>query len=146
MARISIDIPETLPFSTSIDIRISDINYGGHVGNDTVLALLHEARMRWLHQSGHTELDFFGAGLIMSDAAIIFKAELFYGDQLTVAMGVSDITRVGFTLLYRVTRTTDLAVAVLAKTGMVCYAYSRKKVSPLPAAFREKWGEVSNGK
>jgi len=36
MARIKILLPEHFSFSCSIPIRITDLNYGNHVGNDTV--------------------------------------------------------------------------------------------------------------
>ena len=48
MARIKIELPDNFPFTTSIPVRITDINYGGHVGNDTVLSIIHEARMQFL--------------------------------------------------------------------------------------------------
>jgi len=34
MQRIKIDLPEFFSFTTPIKIRITDLNYGGHVGND----------------------------------------------------------------------------------------------------------------
>ena len=52
MARIKLTLPERFPFTTTIPIRITDLNYGGHVGNDTVLALLHEARVQRRGEGG----------------------------------------------------------------------------------------------
>ena len=46
MARVEIELPEQFPFATEIPIRISDINYGNHLGNDAVLSLAQEARVR----------------------------------------------------------------------------------------------------
>ena len=85
MARIKIDLPDNFSFTTSIQVRITDINYGGHVGNDAILSLVHEARMQFLKQLGYTELEFAGVGLIMADAAIEFRNELFYGDVVIVS-------------------------------------------------------------
>lgn len=48
MARISIDLPSTFTFSATIPVRITDLNYGGHVGNDTILSIIHEARVQYL--------------------------------------------------------------------------------------------------
>ena len=42
MARIKIDLPGKFVFSTKIPVRITDINFGGHVGNDTILSIVHE--------------------------------------------------------------------------------------------------------
>jgi acyl-CoA thioesterase FadM len=70
MERIKLNLPENFNFSTIIPIRISDVNYGGHVGNDSFLSLLHEARLRFLHQFGYSEMSVEGVGLIMSDVGI----------------------------------------------------------------------------
>ena len=61
MARIKIDLPSKIAFSTNIPVRITDLNYGGHVGNDTVLTIIHEARMQFLANAGYTEMKFGGA-------------------------------------------------------------------------------------
>ena len=88
MARVKIELPREFIFKTEIPIRINDINYGGHLGNDAVLSIAHEARLRFLKQHNFTELDAGGAGIIMVDAAIQYKAEGFYGDIITVEIAV----------------------------------------------------------
>lgn len=47
MARIKLNFPEEVVFSTEIDIRITDLNYGGHVANDVFLGLAHEVRLQF---------------------------------------------------------------------------------------------------
>ena len=95
MARIKIAIPEQFSFSCQIPIRISDINYGGHVGNDTILTIVHEARMQFLKSLDFTEMDFGGKGMIMADAAIEFKNELFYGETIITSVAVTEISKTG---------------------------------------------------
>jgi hypothetical protein len=34
MARIKLDLPADFPFAAELRVRITDINYGGHMGND----------------------------------------------------------------------------------------------------------------
>ena len=86
MARIKIELPDTFSFSCQIPVRITDINYGGHVGNDTVLSIIHEARMQFFKKLGYTEMNFAGTGMIMADVAIEFKSELFYGDVVIASV------------------------------------------------------------
>jgi len=143
MARIKIDLPEHFSFSCRVPVRITDINYGGHVGNDTVLTIIHEARMQFFKKLGYTELNFAGSGMIMADAAIEFKSELFYGDELTVAVTAGDLTKIGFDLFYRLEKPGDqesdkhILVAV-AKTGMLCYDYSLRKIVAVPEEAKLK--------
>ncbi len=135
MARIKIHIPDQFSFKTKIPVRITDINYGGHVGNDTILSLLHEARMQFLHHYGYTEMNVAGVGLIMSDAAIELKSELFYGDVVFISMAVADISKVSFELYYKAEKEINgkLVTVALARTAMVCYDYRLKKITALPA-------------
>ena len=52
MPRIKIDLPKQFSFTCSIPVRISDVNYGGHVGNDTVLTLFHGSLMLMSNRFG----------------------------------------------------------------------------------------------
>src|SRR5947208_3751499 len=96
MARIKLELPDTFSFTAKLSVRITDLNYGGHVGNDTILSYLHEARMKFLENAGYSELNIGGTGLIMSNVAIEFKNELFYGNELICHVTATDFSRVGF--------------------------------------------------
>ena len=136
MKRIEIELPEHLPIETEIDVRITDINYGNHLGNDALLGLLHEARMRWLKPYGYTELDIEKSGLIMLDVAVRYRAEAVYGDRLRIAMGVDDISALGFTLYYEVVHASTAKVVARARTTMVFFDYQKRKLHRMPEAFR----------
>jgi acyl-CoA thioesterase FadM len=140
MARIKVELPKSFAFSTTIPVRITDLNYGNHVGNDTILSMIHEARVQYLQQLGYGELDLAGVGVIMSDVAIEFKSELFYGDEVIASVAAGDISKIAFDLYYKLEKrsgdTTQLVAA--AKTGMVCYDYSKKKVAPIPGEVVDK--------
>jgi len=136
MARIKIDLPESFSFSTSFSVRITDLNYGSHVGNDTILSFIHEARMRYLQSIGYSELNLEGVSLIMADAALIFKNEIFYGDELLISIRAVEFSRVGFDLIYKMDKksTDQPLIVALAKTAMICFDYNLKKVVSLPEA------------
>lgn len=138
MARIKIDLPSSFSFQTSIPVRITDINYGGHVGNDTILSIIHEARMRFLADKGFTELQIGGPGLIMSDVAIQFKAELFYGDVVNASVAITEFSKVGFELFYLLEKIQEgkSIIVATAKTGMLSYDYEKKKLAAIPETFR----------
>lgn len=140
MARIKIQLPSRFKFSTVIPVRITDLNYGGHVGNDRVLSIIHEARVQFLQSLGYKELDIEGVGLIMSDVAIEFKSELFYGDVVTAHVSAGDFTSAAFDIYYQLEKVTtnETTVVVTAKTGMVCYDYSKKKIAGIPLVAKSK--------
>jgi len=135
MARVKIELPKEFIFKTEIPIRISDINYGGHLGNDAVLSITHEARLRFLKQHNFTELNVGGAGIIMVDAAIQYKGEGFHGDELIIQIGVMDFTKKGCDIVYRCTNKNTGNVIAIVKTGIVFYDYDKKKVVSVPERF-----------
>jgi acyl-CoA thioester hydrolase len=143
MARIKVDLPSAFSFTCRIPVRITDINYGGHVGNDTILTIVHEARMQFLRSLGYTELNFAGVGMIMADAAIEFKNELFYGDTIIASVAVKEVTKVGFDLSYKLEKESDGRIILIAaaKTGMICYDYEKKKIVAVPDDARKKLQE-----
>ena len=141
MARIRLTLPSTFSFFARIPVRITDVNYGNHLGNDALLSLIHEARMQYLLHHQFTEMDVAGVGLIMSDAAIEFKAEAFYGDVLKVYVTAADFSKVGFDLYYKLVKETDETAVALAKTGMVCFDYKAKKISAVPEEAVKKLSE-----
>ena len=142
MARIKIDLPDNFSFTCEIPVRITDINYGGHAGNDAILSIIHEARMQYLNKMGYTEMQFAGTGMIMADVAIEFKGELFYSDRVFASVTAGAISKIGFDLFYKLEKETNgkkLPVA-FAKTGMICYDYQRKKIVAVPEEARSKMG------
>ncbi|UCC11450.1 MAG: thioesterase family protein [candidate division WOR-3 bacterium] len=137
MARVKILFPGTCLFSTEIPVRITDINYGGHLGNDSVLSVVHEARVQCLRQFGFTEADIDGVGIIMTDAVIVYRHESFYGDVLRIDVAVQDLTRTGCDFVFRLTDKKSGKEIALAKTGVVFFDYEERKVMAVPTAFVE---------
>ncbi len=137
MARVQLTLPQSFVFSTLIPVRVGDLNYGGHVGNDAILSIMHEARMQFLKHYQCTELDLFGVSLIQSDTVIVYKSESFYGDILLCEVTPTEFTRAGFDLYYRISHSDKGYDIAYAKTGMVCFDYKNRKVSAVPESFKQ---------
>ena len=139
MGRLKLKLPEKFNFQTLIKIRISDINYGGHVGNDSILSMIHEARIQYINSLDYQdELNIEGFGLIMSDVAIVYKSEAFYGSKIKIEVGVDDIARVSFDLCYRLSCNDNNVTVAIAKTGIIFYNYEEKKAVSIPEKFLNK--------
>ena len=143
MTRIKIELPEKFIFKTIMPVRVYDVNYAGHLSNDRVLSICHDARVQFLNSLGYSELDTEGAGIIMNDAAIQYKTEGFIGDELLVELNVIDFTKVGCDVVYKITNNKSTNVIALAKTGIVFFDFKSKKLLPVPAKFREKVESLS---
>ena len=139
MARMRIELPQKSIASFTIPVRITDINYGNHLGNSSLVEIIHEARMQFLSQHGFTEMNAGGSSLIMSELSIEFKNESFYKDDLDVKIFVGEVSRVSFELFYSISvvRNTLSTIIANAKTGMVCFDYVEKKVVAVPAKLKK---------
>lgn len=139
MARVKLIMPENSIAVVTVPVRISDINYGNHLGNDAFVSIIHEARMQWLMQYGFTELNIEGTGLILADLAIEFKNESFYGDAVEITIAVGEISKISFELYYKLTakRNDKIILLAFAKTGIVSYDYVAKKVIAVPEKLKK---------
>jgi acyl-CoA thioester hydrolase len=140
MARIEVQLPEKFIFQTEIAVRVSDLNYGNHVGNDSVLTLMQEARTLFYRSMGfESEVKLEGTiGQIVSDAAIVYKAESFLGDILRFEIAVGDLNKYGFDLFYKITNKATGREVAYGKTGIVCFDYSKRKIASIPEKLVEK--------
>lgn len=135
MARIKLELPEKLIFTTEIPLRITDINYGGHLGNDAILSIVHEARVRFLSKYNYSEKDIEGLGIIMTDCAIVYKSESFYGDVLEIKIGVKDFYKYGFDIYYQLINKMTAKDIAIVKTGIMFFDYELRKRARVPVKF-----------
>lgn len=141
MARESLDLPPEGSFSTDIPVRITDINYGRHVGNDALVGILHEARVRWLQSLGYpSEMLAEPVGLIMTELALRFRSESSHGDTLRVSLAARNFSRVGFEILYGVKRVEDGAEIARARTSLVFFDYAARRLTGPPVEFKSRLG------
>lgn len=138
MARLKIQIPEKELASFHIPVRITDINYGNHVGNNAMVEIIHEARVQFLLLHNFTELKAGGTALIMAELSVEFKQESFYPDILMVSVFCGEISRVSFELLYRISveREGKAILIAHAKTGMVCFDYAKRVTESIPESLK----------
>ncbi len=137
MARLKLSLPEEFSFSTRLNIRITDINYANHLGNDAVLSLIHEGRLRFLMHLGFTEGDVDGVGIMVSDAQIVYKSQGFYGDPVIIDVGVGEFYRVGCVFYYRLRNAATGKEIARAHTGVVFFDFANQQLARLPDAFRQ---------
>ncbi|MEQ8927470.1 MAG: thioesterase family protein [Fulvivirga sp.] len=137
MSQNKIIPPSDFIFTASYTVSISDINYGGHVGNDKVLTIMQEARMQFFQHHGYKDEVSIegGIGIIVANAAITYKSETFYKDELRIKIAVENISKIGFDMLYVIENHTSGKITALGKTGIVCFDYQLKKIATIPTKF-----------
>lgn len=138
MSRVKIEEPDQYIFIAHIRTRITDLNYGGHVGNDRIFAFMHDARVQFIKSLGYeSELDFDGLGNIQTDAAITYKAEVFAHEDIEISIGIRDINKYGCDFVYKFAKP-DGSLVALGKTGIVFFDYNTRKIANMPQSFIDK--------
>ncbi|MBN1999556.1 acyl-CoA thioesterase [candidate division KSB1 bacterium] len=126
-------------FKTTIVVRIDDINYGGHMGNDRYLTFFHEARLRFFKVLGFSEMDIGdGTSLTQAEAFISYKAEVFSGDRLEIGVFIDQISGLRFRVMYEMTRESDKKIVAHGYTLMVGFDYQLRKAKKIPQVFKQK--------
>jgi acyl-CoA thioesterase FadM len=139
MSKLTLIFPETEKvFTCRLSVRVTDLNYGGHLSNDAVLRLIQEARVQFLHTLGGNEVNIHGVGIILADAQLIFKAEAFYKDALAIDIAIQDWGKCDCAFYYRITRDKDATLITLAKIRTVFFDYTHRKIRPVPEKLKEQ--------
>ncbi len=137
---LKLALPPVKPlFTTKIRVRVSEVNYGAHVGNESYLVYAQEIRVRFLESFDCKETNIGNQlGLIMSDAQLVYKSESFLGNELEVSLYADEVSKFGFNFFYRIFNLTTSKDAAIIATGMICFNYEKRKVVSLPEAFAIK--------
>ena len=144
MARLILTFPEDqYYYTTLLTVRVTDINAGNHLGNDSMISMISEARARFLFEYGVSETEGDGTGIIVTDLATTYRAEAHARDQLLFEVGVMDFNKYGGDIIFRVTRPKDKTLVAMAKQGFVFFNYKTSQVVVMPEDFRTKFDRVN---
>lgn len=125
-------------FHATVPVLVTHLNYGNHLGYDSLLTIIQDARIIWLKQYGMWEgcLDDKGSiGFVVKEVSVDYKAEAHHGDMLQIEFYISHVTKTSFYMHYKVTRFPTKEIVALAETKHVIYDYELKKVVKMPEKF-----------
>ena len=144
MARLQLNFPEDqFYYSTPLTVRVTDINAANHLGNDSMISMISEARARFLFEFGVAETERDGTGIIVTDLATTYRAEAHARDELLFEVGVMDFNKYGGDIIFRITRPRDRKLIAMAKSGFVFFNYKSSEVMAMPEEFRAKFDRVN---
>ncbi len=123
-------------FSIPYQVRVADVNYGGHVANSAVLNFFQDARLAYLKNLGpFSEMDIGdGCGMILPEAHVRYLAEMFLGDELEIGVRIEEMRNSAFVMAYRIER--GGRATAEGTTALVCFDYGVRKPRRLPSPFR----------
>ncbi|HDZ45483.1 hypothetical protein LCGC14_0194120 [marine sediment metagenome] len=91
MERVKLDFPaEAVIHRHPLTVRVTDMNYGRHLGHDAVVSLLHEARIQAFAALDLPEWDMHGHPSVVADLAIQYHSEARWPDALLIETAVPE--------------------------------------------------------
>ncbi|SNY96795.1 acyl-CoA thioesterase [Halomonas sp. hl-4] len=89
MERVQLDFPdEAIIHRHALSVRVTDMNYGRHLGHDALVSLLHEARIQAFAALDLPEWDMGGYPSVVVDLAVQYQSEARWPDALVVDTAV----------------------------------------------------------
>lgn len=135
VTKIIHNLPEKSYYSTHIPVKVTDLNYGNHVGNEVYLNYAQEARTQFLHHHGYSELNVAGAGLIMVNASIEYRREIHYPDMIQIDVRIGELKKRGFSFYHVLKSEQKNEIVAFIKNAFLFYDYQNKKVVYMPDEF-----------
>lgn len=124
-------------FETVMRVRNTEIGIGQHLTIEAMVALLTEARARFLYSKGIKEISADYQGLVITDVATHLVSRVRAREELLFEVGVQNLTATGGDFVFKVTRMFDSAEVARAVMGFVAYDYRLNKEIQLNDNLRE---------
>jgi acyl-CoA thioesterase FadM len=138
----------TFIFGTVLSIRVCDLNYGAHLGNDSFVSLIHEARAQFFHKYGWTEtnIDNTRVGIIMKDLVVNYKSQGKFSDKIRIDISIRNLKSRQFDMLYLLTKIESQEELGRCMTRFLFFDYRTSVVVKRPKIFKEiiEAEEISN--
>jgi acyl-CoA thioester hydrolase len=135
------DLPGDFAHRVEIDVRFADTDAMGHVNNAVYLTYCEMARIRyWSDVTGEPlAARHHGAeSLILADARIAYRAQVFHTDIVTVETRASRIGRSSFVLEHRLTACEpggEPRLVAVSESVLVRYDYTLAQAMKLDEPF-----------
>lgn len=118
-------------YETEYKVIVSDINYGGHMGNERALIIFQQTRMEWLNSIGYDETNIEGKGMIQLESHVYYLKEIFLGEILRCRITNIEPEKITFNINYEIINQKG-ETAIKGSTKMAVFDYEKKRVSRIP--------------
>ena len=139
-------MPAAFAFKHRIEVRFRDCDSLRHVNNAVYFTYFEQARLVMGETLGlRRVLEGVDLGLILAHTSCDYKAQLVFGDEIDVLVGVEGIGRSSFTYRMEVRRVRDGAVVATSRSVQVVFDYAAQRTAPIPDTLRDKLEALVTG-
>lgn len=138
MERVKLEFPEdAIVHRQPLSVRITDMNYGRHLGHDTLVSLLHEARIQAFGALGLTEWDMGGFPSVVADLAVQYQSEARWPDALVVETAIPEPVGKSLVVYHRVCHAEGGRPVATARLNVVLVDPAKGRSVAIPDAVRQ---------
>ncbi|MGQ7245970.1 acyl-CoA thioesterase [Halomonas sp. V046] len=138
MERVRLEFPQAaVVHRHPMTVRITDMNYGRHLGHDALVSLLHEARVAALAACGLSEAELGGYPSVAADLAVQYQAEARWPDALVVDTAFLEPGRKTITVYQRMRRERDERVVATARLNLMLVDPATGRPVVVPTSVRD---------
>jgi len=132
---------ENFRFTTSIEVRYSDLDAQGHLNHARYLTFMEQARFKYIMALGlwADVHDFNAVGQIVAEAACTYKRPVLLDQIVEVGVRIARMGNKSMDMEYRMTVAGE--VVATGRTVQVTYDYAAGKSIPIPVEWRRRIAE-----
>jgi len=131
-----IETPDEFQHETSVQVRVDDINIGGHLSNDAILRISLEAQLQFFKSQGWHENSKENPGVIMKSVSIDYISQAYHGDTLIIKTAADNARKYDFTLIHLLENKGTGSVVAKVKAHFFCFDYTAQKIRSIPQNFK----------
>jgi acyl-CoA thioester hydrolase len=146
MERIKLEYPDAdIVHRQPLSVRITDMNYGRHLGHDTLVSLLHEARIQAFGALGLSEWDMGGFPSVVADLAVQYQSEARWPDALVVETAIAEPTGKALVVYHRVLHAEGGRPVATARLNVVLIDPEKGRSVAIPDSVRHALAKAERG-
>ena len=146
MERVKLDFPaEAVIHRHSLTVRVTDMNYGRHLGHDAMVSLLHEARIQAFAALDLPEWDMHGHPSVVADLAITYQSEARWPDALIIATAVPEPQGKALTVYQRIYQAESQQVVATARVNQLLIDLATGRPVEVPEQVKQALAHARSG-
>lgn len=146
MERVKLDFPaEAVIHRHPLTVRVTDMNYGRHLGHDALVSLLHEARIQAFAALDLPEWDMHGHPSVVADLAIQYQSEARWPDPLVIETAVPDPQGKALTIYQRIYHADSQQIVATARVNQLLIDLATGRPAEVPEQVKQALANARSG-
>ena len=131
------------PFSTELEVRMSDTAGGVHLGNHVIVQYMNESMMKLYQAMGFRGPLINDVSFIQRDMAICYRSEANYGDIVQVFVAIEEFEEKQYKMIFRLYNPKKQREIAHIRGLFASFNYKERKMVEVPSELREAYAKLS---